>query len=227
MFRPSAAADNRAVRTLGPAVCLPLCILLASLGVQAAAFRRPPRDDLVAATALRTLLGYHVMRATEDIANHTSPSVCLQGWFPAPRHRRLVRGALVLIGNGERLYDLGSGIRRLGKQGSVGTLDRLRFVLAGCPRFIGAGIGDGLLRNRRIDVDPARADGLAVDSIVFGKRRAPLDLLVTRRTYAPVELVSAGGSIHGRSRLEAGGSPALVRRVRTAFHLLTRSVRSA
>src|ERR671937_503785 len=169
---PSAAADNRAVRTLGPAVCLPLCILLASLGVQAAAFRRPPRDDLVAATALRTLLGYHVMRATEDIANHTSPSVCLQGWFPAPRHRRLVR-------------------------------------------------------DRRIDVDPARADGLAVDSIVFGKRRAPLDLLVTRRTYAPVELVSAGGSIRGRSQLEAGGSPALVRRVRKAFHLPTRSVRSA
>jgi hypothetical protein len=215
------------VRTLVRAVSLTLCILLASLGVQAAAFRRPPPDDLVAARALRTLLGYHVMRATEDIAKHTSPSVCLQGWFPAPRHRHLVRGALVLIGDGERLYDLGAGIRRLGERRRVDALDRLRFVLAGCPRFIGEGIGDALVRSRRIDVDPARADGLAVDSIVFGKRRAPLELLVTRTRYSPVELVSAGGSIRGRSHLEAGGTPVLVRHIRKAFHLSTRDVRRA
>lgn len=201
--------------------------MLASVGVQAAAFRRPSPDDLVAVKALHALLDYRVMRATEDIGNRTSPAICLQGWFHSPRHRAPVRGALVLLGNGERLYDFGSGIRRFGDARRVEGVDRIRFILAGCPRVIAAEIGHRLVHSLRVDVDPGRADGLAVDSIGFGSRSKPIDLYVTRHTYAPVELALASNVVRGSSRLDPGGNRALVQRVRRAFHLGTKSVRRA
>lgn len=212
---------------LGPAISLPLCIALASLGIQAAAFRRPPRDDLLAAKVVHTLLGYHLMRATEEVAHHPSSSICLQGWFPERGHRHLVRGELVLLGSGVRLYDLGSGVRRFGRRGGVSDLDRIRFLLAGCPRFIGEQIGRRLVRSLHVDVDRARADDLAARAIVFGRRSAPIDLFVTRHAYTPIWLALTGGPVRGTSDLEPGGSPALATKVRRAFDLERRSVRRA
>jgi hypothetical protein len=231
-FRGDPPTHNPAVqalvrfRWLVPLIAVPVCILGAALGIQAAVLTRPSRDDLLAARVLHTLLGYHVMRATEAIGKHRSPAICLQGWFHAPRHHRPVRGELVLIGNGERLYDFGYGIRRVGAVGPVLGLDRIRFILAGCPRFIGAQVGSGLVRNVRLDVDPRRADGLATDSIAFG-RRTPVDLFVNPRSYKPVELAVARGSVHESSDLAPGASPAVVRLVRREFHLRTRRVRRA
>ena len=232
-FGPAGATHNPAVRALVrfrsvvPVIFVPLCVVLGALGIQAAVFSRPSRNDLVAAQALRTLLGYRVIRATEDIGRRTSAAICVQGWFHAPRHRRPVRGELVLIGREERLYDFGSGIRHFGDRRRVNRLDRLRFMLAGCPRFVGAQVSDALIRNRKIDVDPRRADGLAAESIVFGKRQAPIDLLVARHTYKPVELALSSGPVRGWSDLEPGGTPAVVSFVRHAFHLRTPRVRRA
>jgi hypothetical protein len=214
------------LRWLVPAIALALCVMLAALGIQAAALGRPSRDDIVAARVLRTLLGYRVIRSTEVIGRRSASAICLQGWFHAPRHHRAVRGELVLIGDGERLYDFGRGIRRLGEARPVPGLDRERFILAGCPRLIGTSLGDGLVRNARIDVDSRRADGLATDSIAFG-RRASIDLFVDPHTYKPVELALTHGRLRGSSDLEPGGSPAVVRLVRRAFHLQTRSVHRA
>jgi hypothetical protein len=205
---------------------VPLCVLLAALGLQAVALRRPSRDDLVAARVLHTLLGFHVMRATEAIGARRSQTICLQGWFHNRPHRRPVRGDLVLIGRRDRLYDFGSGIRRFGANHRVQGVDRLRFMLAGCPRFIDTQVGNGLVRNARIDVDSLRADGLVAYSMVFG-RRAPVDLFVNPRTYTPLELAVVRGRMRGSSDLEPGGSPAVVRLVRRAFHLPTRTVRRA
>jgi hypothetical protein len=213
-------------RWLVPVIAVPLCVLVTALGIQAAALRRPSRDDLVAAQVLHTLLGYHVMRSTEAIGALRSPAIGLQGWFHTSPHRPPVRGELVLIGRRERLYDFGSGIRRFGAKHRVHGIDRLRFILAGCPRFIDTQVGNGLLRNARIDVDSIRADGLVADSMVFG-RRAPVDLFVDPHTYTPVELAVAHGKMGGSSDLEPGGSPAVVRLVRRAFHLRTRPVHRA
>jgi hypothetical protein len=226
-FRSVEPTHNPAVqalvrfRWLVPVFAVPLCVLVTALGIQAAALRRPSRDDLLAARVLHTLLGYHVMRSTEAIGVHRSPAICLEGWFRVARHRRPVRGELVLIGKRLRLYDFGSGIRPFGARHRVYEVDRLRFMLAGCPRFIDAQVGNSLVRNTRIDVDSRRADGLVADSIVFG-RRAPVDLLVNPHTYTPVELAVARGKVRGSSDLAPGGSPAVVRLVRRAFHLRTR-----
>jgi hypothetical protein len=231
-FRGDPPTHNPAVqalvrfRWLVPVIAVPLCVLVAALGIQAAALRRPSRDDLVAAQVLHTLLGYRVMRSTEAIGVHRTPAICVQGWFHALHHRRPVRGELVLIGKRDRLYDFGDGIRRFGAKHRVHGVDRLRFMLAGCPRFIDAQVGNGLVRNARIDVDARRADGLVADSMVFG-RRAPVDLFVDPHTYTPVELAVAHGKMGGSSDLEPGGSPAVVRLVRRAFHLRTRPVHRA
>jgi hypothetical protein len=213
-------------RWLLPVIAVPLCVLVTALGIQAAALRRPSRDDLVAAQVLHTLLGYHVMRSTEAIGASRLPAICLQGWFRVARHTRPVRGDLVLIGRRDRLYDFGSGIRRFGAKHRVHGVDRVRFMLAGCPRFIDAQVGNGLVRNARVDVDFRRADGLVADSMIFG-RHAGIDLFVDPHTFTPVELALVRGRVRGSSDLAPGGSPAIVRLVRRAFHLRTRSERSA
>jgi hypothetical protein len=207
-------------------IAVPLCVLVTALAIQAAALRRPSRGDLFAAQVLHTLLGYRVMRSTESIGVQRSRAICLQGWFRVRQHRRLVRGDLVLIGRRDRLYDFGSGIRRFGAKHRVHGVDRVRFMLAGCPRFIDTQVGNGLTRNARIDVDSLRADGLLADSMVFGKR-AGIELFVDPRTHTPVELALVRGKVRGSSDLAAGGSPAVVRLVRRAFHLPPRSVRRA
>lgn len=213
-------------RWLVPVIAVPLCVLVTALGIQAAGLRRPSRDDLVAAQVLHTLLGYHVIRSTEAIGTHTSPAICVQGWFRVAQHRRPVRGDLVLIGRRDRLYDFGSGIRRFGAKHRAHGVDLVRFMLAGCPRFIDTQVGNGLVRNARIDVDSLRADGLVTDSMVFG-RRAGVDLFVDPHTYTPVELALLRGKVTGSSDLAPGGSSAIVRLVRRAFHLPTRSERGA
>jgi hypothetical protein len=231
-FRGGAPTHNPAVqalvrfRWLVPVIAVPLCVLLTALGIQAAALRRPSRDDLVAAQVLHTLLGYHVMRSTEAIGVQRSSAICVQGWFHVARHRRPVRGELVLVGRRDRLYDFGSGIRRFGADHRVHGVDRLRFMLASCPRFIDAQVGNGLVRNTRMDVDFSHADGLLADSMVFG-RRAGVDLFVDPHTHTPVELAVVRGKVRGSSDLAPGGSPAVVRLVRRAFHLRTRSEHGA
>ena len=210
------------VRWLVPAISVPLCIGLAALALQAAAFPRPSRNDLVAVRALTTLLRYRVMRAAETVSGSTHHSVCLQGWFHEPNRRALERGALVLIGGSERLYDFGKGVRRVGEPGFASTRDRARFQLAGCPRFIAAKIGDRLVHGRQVDVDAGRADGFHVEAIGFGEQTTPGDLLVRSDDYLPVELQVADGPLHGTSDLEPGGGRAAVIRIRRAFPLFTR-----
>lgn len=204
-----------------PAISVPLCIAIASLGIQAAAFPRPSRDELVAVRALRTLVRYRVMRATETIGDRTQRSICLQGWFHAPGRRELTRGALVLLSDGERLYDFGKGVRRVGDGGPASTRDRAQFQLAACPRFVAAKIGDRLVRGRRVDVDRRHADGFAVDAIGFGTQAAPVDLDVTLTDALPVELRLSDVALHGTSDLAPGGGRAAVVRIRHAFPLFT------
>ncbi len=208
-------------RWLLSAIALPVCVAALGVGIQAAAFQRPPRDALAATDAMRQLLRFRVMRATETIDRRSVGSICVQGWYHAAHRRQLSAGELVLLGNGEKLYDFGNGVRRIGRRGRVGKLDLARFLLAGCPHFIGAGVGKRLIGSRWIDVDPSSTDGASTLTLSLGERAKPIDLYVAKRTYQPVELSLSGAPARGWSDLTPGGGRAAVARVRRAFRLST------
>lgn len=204
------------VRWLLPALLVPVGITALGVGIQVAAFRRPPASALLVTDALRVLLRYRVIRGTEEFTARRVASVCVQGWFRTPRHRRFVRGAIVLLGTGERLYDFGDGIRVF-RAGRAGQADRVEFLLAGCPRVLAQRLGARLIRATPM-TRTARIDGQAAVGIGVG-RRSSLELYVSRGDYAPLALTLVGGAGRGRSDLEPGGSSELVVRVRHAFGL--------
>src|SRR5207302_10746211 len=113
-------AESQVVRALGrvgwllPAITVPVCVAALGVGIQAPAFQRPPGDALVATDALRELLRYRVMRATEVVRSHELHSICGQGWYHRAHHRRLVPGALVWLSNGVKLYDVANGVHDIG-----------------------------------------------------------------------------------------------------------------
>jgi hypothetical protein len=205
-------------RWLVPALGIPLCIAAAGIGIQAAAFGRPPRDSLLAVAAMRELFRYRVMRGTQQIAGRRLSSVCIDGWFRVQHHRRLVRGSLVLLGNGERLYDVGYGIRRAGHRGLATPVDRAHFLLAGCPRYVGDRVSARLLRAEAVDADPTRARAKrATLAIVFGKPTQPSSFFVALPSYLSVGMQLDGSQVHGRSRLVPGGGKGQILRVERAF----------
>lgn len=216
-------ALNR-LRWLLPALAIPALVVLLGVGMQAAAFKRASRTSLLATAAVGELMRYHVMRGTEELGRQDLASVCIQGWFHSPRHRRLVRGALVLLGTGERLYDVGNGVQRLTRTGShaADPVDRARFVLAGCPRFISDRVGTTLVHGSRFVALTNRSDGRAALTIVLSANGSRMSLAVDSRTYKPVAIAFGNRAIRGWSDLEPGGGRAAIVRVRKAFHLRTR-----
>ena len=215
-------ALNR-LRWLLPALAIPAVVVLLGVSLQAAAFKRAPRTSLLATAAVGELMRYHVMRGTEELGRQDLASVCIQGWFHSPRHRRLVRGALVLLGTGERLYDVGNGIQRLTRNGSrvADAVDRARFVLAGCPRFIGDRVGTTLVHGSRFATLTNRSDGRRALTIVLWGQGSRISLAVDSRTYRPVAIEFGNHAVRGWSDLEPGGGKAAIFRVRKAFHLRT------
>ena len=211
-------------RWLLPALAVPACVVAVAVAIQAAAFGRAPEDSLLATGALRELVRYHVMRGTESLDGRSVSSTCIQGWFRAPRHRRLVRGALVLLSNGERLYVLGSGVRRLapaGRSRPADLADRVRFVLAACPHYLDDRFATNLLKGRPTEAIDERADGEQALAITFGSGQVRLTYAVARRTDKPLALSYTDGRIHGTSALAPGGGAPAISRVRRAFDLPT------
>lgn len=202
-----------------PAIGIPVGILCLGLGIQAAAFHLPSRDTLVTTAALRELLRYRVMRSSELVGGRAVRSVCVDGWFRPPSDRRPVRGALVLLGNGEKLYDIGHGIHRIGHAGPVSRLDRARFLLAGCPLVVGENVAARLIHGRVVDPDPARGDGLAALSLGFGHSRRKFLLLVEPRTYVPIALRLAWPDLRGLGDLTPGGGAEAVLLLQQGFDL--------
>jgi hypothetical protein len=136
-----------------------------------------------------------------------------------------LRGALVLFSNGERLYDVGHGVRRLRRNGRIGRSlptnpeDRARFLLAACPHYLGDHFATELVRGRAVETVDRRADGVEAAAIVVGSRRHHLTLDVTPVTYKPIALSFEAGRVSGWSDLVPGGDRAEIRRVRHAFDL--------
>jgi hypothetical protein len=199
------------------AVGLPLCVLAVGLAMQVAAFSRPSRDSLVAANALSKLMRYHVMRGTERVDGRSISSVCIQGWFRRVGRKNYTEAALAVLGNGERLYDTGNGVHIVGPGRPPRRVDRGRFLLAGCPRLLGARIAAGLTGAKWFDADPSHSRGGRALVIEFGSRSGPIELYVNRRTLRPIELVLSGDPIRGWNKLDPGGGRPAIVRVRRAF----------
>lgn len=212
----------RAVRAPGrlswllAAIAVPAGVAALGVGLQAAAFSRPPRDAFVATDAVRGLLRYHVMRATEVVGRKRLAATCLQGWFRAAPGRHPEAGALVLLSNGVRLYTFGHGIHRVGVRGPASKQDAADFLLAGCPRFLASGVGTQLIGSRWVDTDPARTDGSHAVALSFDTPANRVELFLSTRTFRPLEVRLAGA--RGWSDLVPGGAKAAAR-VRRAFHL--------
>jgi hypothetical protein len=207
-------------------LAIPACAAVVGVALQAAAFGRASEDSLVATQAVRELVRYHVMRGTESVGGRSIGTTCIQGWFRVPGHRRLLRGALVLLRNGERLYDVGHGVRRLRRNGRIGRslpadpADRAWFVLAACPHYLGDHLATELVRGGAVETVDRRADGVEAAAIVVGsRRRHHLTLDVTPVTYKPIALSFEAGRLSGWSDLVPGGGVAEIRRVRHAFDL--------
>jgi hypothetical protein len=214
----------QAVRALGrfrwmlPAVAIPLCIAALGLAVQAVGFPRPAPETLVAADALRTIEHLSVMRGIQRIGARPVASICLDVSFRVPTRRDSIHGALVLLGNGERLYNFGKGVRSVGEKGPVGPVDRARFVLAGCPSSLGQGIASSLARNLPVDADRLATGQGQTLAMAFGPSYRLITLLLNGRVLRPVA-VALGGRVPGSSRLNPGASQAAIMRVRRTFTL--------
>ncbi len=206
-------------RLLLPALGLPACVAVVGVGVQAAAFRQPSEDALVTAQALQGLIRYRIIRGTEQIGGRSVSTACVEGRFHMPRQRLLVRGALVLLGNGERLYDFGDGVRRVGRRGPAPRVDRIRFLLAGCPRMLDRRIGSRLVRGLPVEADPARGARATAVAIAFADQHSAIALYVDRRTFRPLELTLRRQEGRAWSDLEPGGGRPTMLRVRRAFGL--------
>jgi len=209
-------------RWLLSALGVPVCVAAVGVGVQGVAFRRPTGDTLVAAAALEELLRYHVMRGTEELGRTRVTSTCVQGWFRPPHGHRLVRGELVLLGNGTRLYDVGHGIRVAGTAGLAPLADRARFLLAACPRFLGEVLGERLIKGARVHGDRTAADGGPALLLAFRAPRGPMALYVSPPSDRPVELRISGAHGRGWTDLNPGGGRAAIRRVFHAFRVATK-----
>ena len=198
-------------RFVATAAGIPLCIAALGVGLDAAAFDRPSASVSLAAGALRELAGLHAMRGSEISARRSVSSICVQGDF---RHDgRITGGALVLLGDGTRLYDFGHGVRNY--DGRLPTpVQRRRFQLAGCPLLLGDRLGSRLMKGVTA-ARPTRADGGWAYGVRVGRSSA-LELFVTRRTLRPLALRLPGA---GWSDLEPGADRVAIAEVRRAFGL--------
>ena len=185
-------AHDFGVRALGrfrfllPAIAIPAVIAALGLGVQALAFERPAPGKLFATAALRELVLFRAMSATERLPSGRVHSICVEGWFHVRHRHGLHRGALVLLSDGTRLYNLGHGIRRWDGIGA-GPLNRRRFLLAGCPRAFAQRLASALVHGANVALTAVHVGGEPAFEIRVGKSR--LGLVVSARTLHPVEVL--------------------------------------
>jgi hypothetical protein len=199
----------------------PACVATAGITLQAAAFGRAPKDSLVAAAALQELVRYRVMSGVERFDGRRTATTCIQGFVRIPG-RGLAHSASVLLADGERLFDVGFGVRRLvrpSRSRPADLEDRMRFVLAACPQYLDDHLATDLVRGRSVEAVDERSDGQRAAAIIAGSRRAKIALDVTRVSHKPIALSFGEGRLRGSSDLVPGGGAAAIRRVQRAFDL--------
>jgi hypothetical protein len=199
-------------RWLLPAIAVPVAVTGLGLGVQALAFERPARGTLFATEALRELVRFRAMRATERLGSVRVRSLCVEGWFHARDRQRLRRGALVLLSDGTRMYDLGRGIKSWDGI-PAGPLNQRRFLLAGCPHAFDERLASALVHGGAISVTPVRVGGRKGYALRLAGSR--LGFVVSAERFRPVEVFLGPA----RSLLTTAKAAPALRVVRRAFGL--------
>jgi hypothetical protein len=159
-----------------------------AFGVQAAILRLPSHAQLVAVEALKELSRYQAMSSTERISAGPLRTVCLESPVYDAKVDTFVLGSFVVVGGGQRYYDLGHGIHTIGGAKSKYIVVWNRFLLAGCPGFLAKRLGTILSDRRLVRVTPAQGDGVAAFRIEFGRARTGVVLYVERRGLRPLGL---------------------------------------
>src|SRR5712691_4427999 len=116
------------------ALAVPATATVLGVGVLALAFGRASSESLDAAHTVGRLLSYDAMRGNETIAGRTEPAICVEAEV-RDRRGHAAPAALVVAG-GRLLYDAGHGVRIAPSRRLADGIDRMRFLLAGCPWFI-------------------------------------------------------------------------------------------
>ena len=178
------------VRCLVPALAVPAAVVVLGLGVQALAFERPSPGTLFATQVLRKLVRYRAMSASEQLPTGRVRSVCVEGWFHPPHRNLLHRGALVLLSDGTRMYDLGHGIRSWDGI-PAGPLNRRRFLLAGCPRMFDERLAAALVHGAVVTTRAVRDEGAPAFELRTARSR--IGLIVTAGTLRPDEILVGPG----------------------------------
>ena len=174
-------------------------VLVMSIAMLGVAFGRASPESLLAANVVGRLLSYRTMQATEQVGGMIEHAACTEA-LVRDRRGRLVPASLAVVG-GRPLYDAGHGVRRAPSRKLANGIDRVRFLLAGCPVFLGQRLSARLSRDGEIEAALAHADGLATVSLRFGSRRTPIELEVARRTSLPIALFFLGRRLRGWSDL--------------------------
>jgi len=187
-----------------PALGAAGAICAAGFGLQALALYRPTELQLLASAALHKSLEYRIVRSAQVINGRRSDVVCREGWFHVGQ--RLRRGALLALGNGDRLLLVRHRIRPLDERTADGGtgLARVRFILAGCPSLIAASLGTRLLLDLPINAGSALIDGERALGFRFGKDDYEIELFVARDDLLPLEVRVATPRYHGRSDIQLG-----------------------
>lgn len=224
-LRRSSGADNRApfthdflvralvrFRWLLPAIAVPTAVVTLGLGAQALAFERPAPSTLLATEALRELVRFRAMRATELLGSTRVRSLCVEGWFHPHGRYPLRHGALVLLSDGTRMYDLGRGIKSWDGI-PVGKLNERRFLLAGCPHAFDERLASALVHGGSVTVTAVETGRTDAYALRLGNSR--LGFVVSARRFRPVEVLLGTA----RSMLATAKAAPALRIVGRAFGL--------
>jgi hypothetical protein len=213
----------RSPRAVIAGLLLTACVGAAAFGLQAAAFPRPERGDLLAVQAVQWLLRYRLVRSVEQVDGRPPiHGICLQAWYgPAPGVPRRTLAALLELGSGSRLLTVSHRVEILGlAKGDLAP--RARLFLAGCSRLLAARLGARLKRGIDVYLGLKRFGRTLAAGFGVSAKLPRIDFFVRRDDLKPLAVHVVGRSINGWSRLTPGGSPQSIRALEHKFETARR-----
>ena len=193
---------------VGPARALVVaCAATLALGagafvLQAAALGRPSAHSVLAARAVRALLGYRTMWSVERLGSRAAVQVvCRQVLAPALSRGGEQHRVVVTRGDGVRLSEqrglVWSSLRIL----EPSALQSAQFALAGCPGLLGAKLATRLTARRGLRAFEVRTDGVPAYDLRFRVHGTQFDYFASRSGLTPLAVRVHGDGLRAYSDL--------------------------
>ncbi len=219
---PHVRRPRRSAAALTSAVALASLALLAGVGfgIQALAFPRPSRAQLVSVQTLRWILQYPVVRGVVEVRGRRVTTLCADTWVRS-RLGRKVKGEIVVLAGGERMLRVDYKLSVLSPAGEYrpGRVQVVQFELAGCPATLGQHLGEVLELRHPLRFVPLQVDGRPAYRLRFATEteREQIELLVARTTLLPFRIGITRDGVSGTSLIrQTKLTPALERRLERA-----------